>query len=216
VDSHPTGGYLSFTLYVAKGKQASAFNGRLVFADGRQVQVERGSYTVRLWVEPNGGLARGTIRHAETGQLIHFQSSGRIAEFIRRGLTEPRGAAAAQLEPLHAEGAEPARSIVVDATILIPNGPEIALSRRVTVDAFDKRDVTVNAGAMDLEVELLSEAPPGQVQFLLVASDQYGEHLSYKVNDRASSEVYRLDQPHLLCFVQFCLRLMQIHQSQDR
>lgn len=87
--------------------------------------------------------------------------------------------------------------IVLKINIDIPNGPKITLNRTLTVDAYDKIDITVPSGASDLSVELQPSESAGQVKFLLVASDWYGEALAYKVNSDTSTS-FELDEPHIL------------------
>jgi hypothetical protein len=86
--------------------------------------------------------------------------------------------------------------IVLKINIEIPNGPNITLNRTLTVDAYDKIDITVPSGASDQSVELQPSESAGQVKFLLVASDWYGAALSYKVN--SDTTPFELDEPHLL------------------
>ncbi len=86
-------------------------------------------------------------------------------------------------------------NIVLGATITIPNGPKMTLNRTLTVEAYDKIDVTVPSGA-DVTVDLQPSAA-GKVLFLLVTCDWYGAELSYKANSAAGTP-YALDEPHLL------------------
>lgn len=87
--------------------------------------------------------------------------------------------------------------IVLKINIEIPNGPKIPLNRTLTVDAYDKIDITVPSGASDQPVELQPSESAGQVKFLLVASDWYGETLAYKVNSDTGTS-FELDEPHIL------------------
>ncbi|PXF58907.1 MAG: hypothetical protein C4B59_12520 [Candidatus Methanogaster sp.] len=87
--------------------------------------------------------------------------------------------------------------IVLKINIEIPNGPKITLNRTLTVDAYDKIDITVPSGASDLSVELQPGESAGQVKFLLVASDWYGDALAYKVNSDMGTS-FELDEPHVL------------------
>lgn len=87
--------------------------------------------------------------------------------------------------------------IVLKINIEIPNGPKITLNRTLTVDAYDKIDITVPSGALDQSVELQPGKSAGQVKFLLVASDWYGEALAYKVNSDTGTS-FELDEPHVL------------------
>ena len=85
--------------------------------------------------------------------------------------------------------------IIVNANIMVPNGPKFALNQTLEVEAYDKIDVTVPASTTDLEVELQPGAA-GQVQFIAIVSDSYSEDLSFKIN--AATDVRTLDQPQLL------------------
>lgn len=87
--------------------------------------------------------------------------------------------------------------IVLKINIEIPNGPKITLNRTLTVDAYDKIDIKVPSGASDQPVELQPSESAGQVKFLLVASDWYGEALAYKVNSDTGTS-FELDEPHIL------------------
>lgn len=87
--------------------------------------------------------------------------------------------------------------IVLKINIEIPNGPKITLNRTLTVDAYDKIDITVPSDASDQSVELQPGESAGQVKFLLVASDWYGEALAYKVNSDTGTS-FELDEPHVL------------------
>ena len=85
--------------------------------------------------------------------------------------------------------------IVVAINVGVANGPTMVINRALAVDAYDKFDVIVPDGSTALTVEL-QPGGSGQVGFLLVSSDQYGNNLTYKVNDAA--DAYKLDGPHLL------------------
>ncbi|KAF5414488.1 MAG: hypothetical protein C5S48_08820 [Candidatus Methanogaster sp.] len=87
--------------------------------------------------------------------------------------------------------------IILKINIEIPNGPKIPLNRTITVEAYDKIDITVPSGASDQSVELQPSESAGQVKFLLVASDWYGGALSYKVNSDTGTS-FELDEPHIL------------------
>jgi hypothetical protein len=85
--------------------------------------------------------------------------------------------------------------ISLTTDIAIPNGPKLGFARKLDVEAFDKIDLDVAAGANNKEVQL-QPGPAGQVQFLLVVADWYGPELSYKVNN-AGGTARALDQPHM-------------------
>lgn len=74
-------------------------------------------------------------------------------------------------------------------------GPKILASDTIEIEAYDKIDVTVEAESVDKEVQILP-GEAGQVQFLLIKSDHYGDALTYKVND--SADVIQLDALHML------------------
>ncbi|MBN1428169.1 MAG: hypothetical protein JXB07_07280 [Anaerolineae bacterium] len=96
-------------------------------------------------------------------------------------------------------------NIAISSSIKIPNGPMVPLSQTLTVDAYDKIDVTIPANTTEQEVQLVPAASP-PVSFMLVASDWYGGNLSYTANAKKSATVppapplpsFNLDSPHLL------------------
>jgi hypothetical protein len=64
--------------------------------------------------------------------------------------------------------------------------PKMAASKTVDVDAYDKIQVTVDAGDLDKVVAVQPGAKKGRVTFLLINSDQFGDNgdkLSYKVDN---------------------------------
>jgi hypothetical protein len=90
--------------------------------------------------------------------------------------------------------------ILVTTNLVIPNGPQLAFQQTLDVDAYDKIDVTVpappDAAATDLKVEL-QPGGAGQVKFIAIVSDWFGEKLAYKINKK-TADPRALDQPHLL------------------
>jgi len=87
--------------------------------------------------------------------------------------------------------------IIVSGNIVVPNGPQFPINQTLDVDAYDKIDVTVEAGASGKKIELQPGAA-GQVQFLAMTSDWYSSDLSFKINSNSSTDVFALDQP-ILC-----------------
>lgn len=85
--------------------------------------------------------------------------------------------------------------IIVSGNIVVPNGPQIAFNQTLDVDAYDKIDVIVEAGASGKKIELQPGAA-GQVQFIAIVSDWYGDKLSFKIN--TGTDAFALDRP-LLC-----------------
>ena len=66
------------------------FNGQVIMSDGRKIGLADGSYVVRVRVDSDGGLMRGTICHEQSGQRIHFQSGDHVGEFIHNFLLHDR------------------------------------------------------------------------------------------------------------------------------
>jgi len=72
--------------------------------------------------------------------------------------------------------------------VQVTAGPKIQVTQTETVDAYDKIDVSIVDGVADEEVQV----QPGsaeQVLFLLIYSDQYGDSLTYKINDPAAPPI---------------------------
>ena len=87
--------------------------------------------------------------------------------------------------------------INVTGSIVVPNGPQIPFNQSLDVDAYDKIDIPVEAGASGKKIELQPGAA-GQVQFLAIVSDWYGDDLSFKINSSTGTDTFALDRP-LLC-----------------
>lgn len=84
MDSQSQGRYISFILKVKEGSEQDAnFNGQVIMSDGRKIGLANGSYLVRVWLEPDDELIRGTISHEQSSQQIHFQSGDRVGEFVK-------------------------------------------------------------------------------------------------------------------------------------
>jgi hypothetical protein len=81
-------------------------------------------------------------------------------------------------------------------TVQVAGGPKLAASQEITVDAYDKIDVTVPSGATDHDVEI-QPGGAGQVKLLLISSDQYDADLTYKVNV-GTADAVKLDAQQLL------------------
>lgn len=79
--------------------------------------------------------------------------------------------------------------------VSVASGPSISISKAVTVEAYDKIDVTVAAGDSDKVVEIQPGAS-SQVQILLIKASEYGADLTYKVHDVAATPIV-LDQDQL-------------------
>jgi hypothetical protein len=80
--------------------------------------------------------------------------------------------------------------------VQVVGGPKISESDTILAEAYDKVQVTIAAGDSDVEVDV-QPGGSGQVQFLLISSDQYAEGLTYKVN-ADSADAVELDGPQVL------------------
>lgn len=80
--------------------------------------------------------------------------------------------------------------------IQVVEGPKLSESDTISVDAYDKIEVTVEDEATDKEVQV-QPGGSGQVQFLLISSDSYGDDLTYKVNVDTADAI-KLDALQLL------------------
>jgi hypothetical protein len=85
-------------------------------------------------------------------------------------------------------------TIVLTVNTVVAGGPKLTANRAIEVDAYDKIKVTIPDGTTGMDVEL-QPGGAGQVSFLQVTSNLYGEDLSYKVNAGTTDHI--LDQPHL-------------------
>jgi hypothetical protein len=65
--------------------------------------------------------------------------------------------------------------------VQVVEGPTISMSQTMIVDAYDKIEVIVSDGSADEDIEI-QPGGAGQVQFLMIRSDKYDSHLTYKVN----------------------------------
>lgn len=87
--------------------------------------------------------------------------------------------------------------IMATTNVVVPNGPNVALASKLSVEAYDAVEVTVKGNTPKFEVDL----PPGgkdRVQFLLITADSFSEQLSYVLDDATGAPVFLLDGPHLL------------------
>lgn len=73
---------VSFILRLERGHFDGRFNGEVVMADGRRVNLADGTYEVRAWISPGGQVTRGRITKIQTHESVHFQTGDRIAKFI--------------------------------------------------------------------------------------------------------------------------------------
>ncbi|UCE17782.1 MAG: hypothetical protein JSV84_12985 [Gemmatimonadota bacterium] len=80
--------------------------------------------------------------------------------------------------------------------VQVVGGPKISTSQTITVDAYDKIEVVIPQDAENEDIEI-QPGGPGQVQFLLIRSDQYDDNLTYKVNVDTATPI-KLDAQQLL------------------
>jgi hypothetical protein len=74
--------------------------------------------------------------------------------------------------------------------VQVDGGPKILASDTIKIDAYDKFDVKIENDGIEKEVQL-QPGDSGQLQFLMIKSDNYGDKLTYKVN--ATTDVIKLD-----------------------
>lgn len=86
------------------------------------------------------------------------------------------------------------QTITVSIEVHLANGPDWLSTQQLAVDAVDVIDVVIASGAADLEIPL---QPGGIVKMILVSPDPPTAELSYK-SKVAGTEIFKLDQPHLL------------------
>jgi hypothetical protein len=65
--------------------------------------------------------------------------------------------------------------------VQVGGGPKITESKTILVEGYDKIEVDVRDGAAAEDIQI-QPGDSGQVQFLLIRSDEYGEDLTYSVN----------------------------------
>jgi len=78
--------------------------------------------------------------------------------------------------------------------VQVEGGPSVSASQSITVDAYDKIQVTV--GTQDTKTVEVQPGEADRVRFLLISSDQFGDDLTYKV-DAGGSDI-KVDAQQLL------------------
>jgi hypothetical protein len=78
--------------------------------------------------------------------------------------------------------------------VQVEGGPSVSASQSITVDAYDKIQVTV--GTQDTKAVEVQPGDADRVRFLLISSDQFGDDLTYKV-DAGGSDI-KVDAQQLL------------------
>ncbi len=87
-----------------------------------------------------------------------------------------------------------AETIKYSLSFQVVGGISLPISSEMAVDAYEKIQVAVPAGATDMTINL---QPDGAhlAEFLLIKSSAYGDSLTYKVNTSTTSIV--LNGPHV-------------------
>ena len=79
--------------------------------------------------------------------------------------------------------------------VQVVGGPQLSASRTINVDAYDVVSEELTDQEVERIVEIQPATDPKRVQFLLINSDEYGDQLTYKVND--APKVIKLDGPQV-------------------
>jgi hypothetical protein len=85
--------------------------------------------------------------------------------------------------------------INVTLTVQVVEGPSLSALRTIEVDAHDKIQVKVEAGASNKIVDV-QPGGAGRVQLLAITSTRFGDQLTYKVNN--AGDAIKLDAEQLL------------------
>lgn len=64
-------------------------------------------------------------------------------------------------------------------SLQVPNGPRLAESGAVGVEAYDRISVVVEAGDLEVDVEVQPSAADGQVTVVALSASSYGGDLTY-------------------------------------
>src|SRR5262245_60542118 len=79
----------------------------------------------------------------------------------------------------------------------IPGGPALTISQPpIAIQAYDVASATIGAGASGVAVVVQPSSTSGDVVFVVVNSDLFGDGLTYKVD--GSSDAHALDAPHVM------------------
>jgi hypothetical protein len=78
-------------------------------------------------------------------------------------------------------------------SLQIPGGPRIGESGAVSVEAYDRVSVVVEAGATDVDVEVQPGAADGQVSVLAITASAYSANLT--VSPDGGTTTFALEAP---------------------
>ncbi|NOY64095.1 MAG: hypothetical protein GXO97_01645 [Nitrospirae bacterium] len=85
-------------------------------------------------------------------------------------------------------------TVSLSVKLNVAGGPSLSVSKSIEAEAYDKINVTVEAGTTQ-PVEI-QPGETGQIQLLLIKSSRYSEDLTYKVHDTDSTSI-TLDEPQI-------------------
>lgn len=83
--------------------------------------------------------------------------------------------------------------INVTLSVQVVEGPSIAATRTIDVDAYDKIQVRIEQGAAGKVVEV-QPGGAGRVQLLVITSSEFSELLTYKVNNAGADVILDAEQ----------------------
>jgi hypothetical protein len=86
----------------------------------------------------------------------------------------------------------------VTLNVQVVGGPKVFVSLTKEVEAYDKIRVSIDAGAIDRDVDI-QPSGQGQVHFLMISlarSEQYGDKVAYKIN-AGDANTIQLDAPQV-------------------
>lgn len=79
-------------------------------------------------------------------------------------------------------------TVKLSVKVNVVDGPSISIARDITVEAYDKIAVTIEASETDKEVEI-QPGSSSQVQMILIKSSEYGTDLTYKVHETGADSI---------------------------
>lgn len=86
--------------------------------------------------------------------------------------------------------------LTYSVTVQVIGGPKLVASNTLQVEAYDKTQITVVAGAANQTVNI-QPGGAGLTQFIAVTASKYDNALTYKVNEAAATAI-ALNGPHTL------------------
>lgn len=85
--------------------------------------------------------------------------------------------------------------ITYSITAQVAGGPKLAAANTLEVEAYDKTQITLAAGATNRTVNI-QPGGAGLTQFVAITASQYNTALTYRVNEVAATAI-PLTAPHL-------------------